>query len=323
MNILLPAICSGDIEQLKLLTPDAEFYVGIELEEWYASFGTTAELNRMSAFGSTANMQGIDSVRSLCEAAGQNDLYLALNAPSYSKMQLSFLDSLLSEMKEFHLTGIIIGDPMLADIVRKHDMKAVASTMIGVYNADIAMWCYEHGFQRLILPRDLTLDEIQAITAQVPDVEYECFLMRNGCRYSDSHCLARHRNKYGALCTYLDHSNVSFGGAPQSSFKAHDDTVYNHHLFSKAFHRSACGLCAIWRLMKMNITSGKVVGRADGISSIEEDAGLISDNLKIASTCESEEEYLSKMVYPRNYDVICYQGLNCYYPEVRYTGKGV
>lgn len=318
MKVLLPVVSPDDIEHLKMLVPDAEYYAGFELKEWYASFGTEAEMNRMSSFGKTANMCGVASVEVLCKSAENNSVYLTLNAPSYSKDQLAFLDKLLLQMEEIPLAGIIIGDSQLCKIVRKHGFKAVASTMIGVYNADIAAWCYEQGFQRLILPRDLSLDEIQEITEQVPNIEYECFLMRNGCRYSDSHCLARHRNKYGALCTYLDRSKVSFGGAPLHSFKAHDDTLYNHHIFSRAFHKSACGLCAIWRLINMNICSGKVVGRADGISSIKEDVRLISENLRIASECGSEEEYLTKMVYPQYYDTICYQALNCYYPEVRY-----
>lgn len=318
MKVLLPAVSPDDIRQLKALAPDAEFYAGIELAEWFSAFGKDAELNRMSAFGKTANLTGAESIRELCSAAGENDLYLTLNAPSYNTAQLSFLDSLLGDLAGIRLSGIIIGDPMLSGIVRKHGLKAVASTMIGVYNADIAAWCIEQGFQRLILPRDLTLDEIREITSSVPQAEYECFLMRNGCRYSDSHCLAKHSNQFGALCTYLDRARVSIQGASERSFTIHDEALFNHHVFSQAFHKSACGLCAIWRFLRMGISAGKVVGRADGVASIMKGVSIILQNIRIASEAESEEAYLSRMVYPPMYDGACYQGLNCYYPEVRY-----
>lgn len=318
MKVLLPAVSPDDIRQLKALAPDAEFYAGIELAEWFSAFGKDAELNRMSAFGKSANITGVESIQALCGAAEGNDLYLTLNAPSYNAAQLSFLDSLLGDLAEIRLSGIIIGDPMLAGIVRKHGLKAVASTMIGVYNADIAGWCIEQGFQRLILPRDLTLDEIREITMSVPQAEYECFLMRNGCRYSDSHCLAKHRNQFGALCTYLDRAKASILGSSERSFAIHDEALFNHHVFSQAFHKSACGLCAIWRFLQMGISAGKVVGRADGVASIIKDVSIILQNIKIASEAASEEAYLSRMVYPPIYDSACYQGLNCYYPEVRY-----
>lgn len=318
MRALLPVVTPEDICRLKTLSPDAEFYAGIELPAWSDTFGRNADLNRMSAFGKTANMSGVASVLALCDAADGNELFLTLNAPSYSLKQLSFLDSFLDELCGIRLSGIIIGDPALVGIVRKHHLKAVASTMIGVYNADIAKWCVGQGFQRLILPRDLTLEEIQSIVSAVPSAEYECFLMRNGCRYSDSHCLAKHKNQYGALCTCLDRSRTEIHGESERSFAMHDAALFNHHLFARAFHKSTCGLCAIWRMTQMGIAAGKVVGRADGINSIEQDVRIIAENLNIAREADSESAYLSHMIYPQNYDEICYGGLNCYFSEIRY-----
>lgn len=318
MKMLLPVLTADDVRRLKQYAPDAEFYAGMMLSKWHDIFGPNAELNRMSAFGKEANLQGLSALEAIGEAAAPNDLFLTLNAPSYSKKQMEFLDALLPEIKRCRVTGIIIGDPLLADVVRKHGLKAVASTIIGIYNEDIAEWCRNLGFQRLILPRDLTLHEIREITQAVPDVEYECFLMRNGCRYSDSHCLARHRNQYGALCGFLDRAKVSFAGLPAQSFRAHSEALFNHHVFSRAFHKSACGMCALWRISRMNITAVKVVGRADGIQSVEEDVKILADNIKIALASPTEEAFLSDMVFPLHYDTICYQGMNCYYPEIRY-----
>lgn len=322
MNLLLPAVTPGDIEVLLQVAPDAEFYAGIELTEWYERFGHYEDLNRMSAFRDTANMKGMDSIRRLKAAAGDAALYVTLNAASYSREQRAFLQDVIASISDAQVDGVILGDPLMAADVRAHGIKAVASTMVGVYNADMARFCKDAGFTRLILPRDLTLHEIEEVMGAVPDVEYECFLMRNGCRYSDSNCLARHSDKFGAICTFLDRARITYGGVAHQNFSAHDDMTFNHMAFSRVFHKEACGVCAVWDLLQMGVTAGKVVGRADGLESVLRDVQLLQQNISIAQQCATKEEFLDRLEQPSNYDRICFQGCNCYYPEARYgTGE--
>ena len=73
--------------------------------------------------------------------------------------------------------------------------------------------------------------------------------------------------------------------------------------------------------MQMGIHAGKIVGRADGAESIEEEMALLNRNLNLAASCSSREEYLSQLLLPRRYDNMCYQGCSCYYPEIRYGGN--
>ena len=321
MKLLLPVNAPEHIARLLPYGENVEFYAGLCLQSWEAAFGPMEDLNRMSSFRYQANMEGFAPVKELIAAAKGHEIFITLNAGIYSPPQTEFLKDVLIQLKELQITGIIIGDPYLAPLVRDVGLKAVASTMVGIYNEDIAKFCVDQGFQRLILPRDLTLREIAQITEQVPGVEYECFLMRNGCRYSDSHCLARHSDRYGALCTYLDRSKPRYCGLPERSFAAHDAAVFNHLFFSQVFHKSACGICAIWDLMQMGIHAGKIVGRADGAESIEEEMTLLNRNLNLAASCSSREEYLSQLLLPRRYDNMCYQGCSCYYPEIRYGGN--
>lgn len=272
----------------------------------------------MSSFRQSANLDGIQAISQLVANAQGHDVFITLNAGLYSATQIDFLKDVLIQLKDIHVSGVILGDPHLAPIVRKVGLKAVASTIVGIYNEDIARYCVDQGFQRLILPRDLTLEEIREITFAVPDMEYECFLMRNGCRYSDSNCLARHSDQYGALCSFLDRAKPIYCGEAETSFVVHDEAVFNHIVFSQAFHKSACGVCAIWDLLQMGICAGKVVGRADGLDEILEDTILLSHNIMAASRCQSRKEYLENLKFPRRYDNMCYQGCNCYYPEIRY-----
>ena len=48
--------------------------------------------------------------------------------------------------------------------------------------------------------------------------------------------------------------------------------------------------------MKLGITAGKIVGRSDEWKNICEDIRIIHENVAIARTCKSEEEYLENMI---------------------------
>ena len=70
--------------------------------------------------------------------------------------------------------------------------------------------------------------------------------------------------------------------------------------------------------MKLGITAGKIVGRSDEWQNICEDIRLIKQNVEIAKQCQSEEEYLDKMIFPNGHEIMCKMGLSCYYPEIRF-----
>lgn len=318
MRLLIPVSDTNDIENYLRVSTDASFYAGFDLTEWTERYGRFSDLNRMSAFRTGANFNGFDKAAELVSRSHGHELYITLNAGSYSKDQIHFLKTVIRELAQAGVSGIILGIPELAETVRSFGIKACASTMLGIYNADIAQFCVEMGFQRLILPRELTLLEIREIRQAVPNVEFECFLMRNGCRYSDSFCLGRHSDQHGAICSWLDRSRTTFCGLPDRSFKDHDQFVFNHLAFTMTFHKMACGACAIYDLMQAGIDAGKVVGRADGAAAVLPDVEMLEKNIRIASSCKSRQEYLDRMIMPASYDGMCYQGCNCYYPEIRY-----
>ena len=318
MKLLVPVISAEDVVKCSTLSKNVAYYMGISLAEWNKRFGMHDDLNRMSEFRSTANTNGFDVVKHVCDAAGQNDVYVTINAGCYSCEQLDYLDEIIMHLANIGVTGIIAGDPYVVNIIKKYRLKAVASTMVGVYNAEIAAFCRDIGFDRLILPRDLTIEEIAEIVNRVPNVEYECFLMRNGCRYSDSNCLGRHSDKYGAICTYLDKSKTTFCSTKPLNFIQHEKILFNHLAFSQAYQKQACGMCAIWDVMKNGITAGKIVGRADGFDALVNDIICAEENIEISGQCYSRYDYLTQMKMPYNYDSICYRGCNCYYPEIRF-----
>ena len=168
----------------------------------------------------------------------------------------------------------------------------------------------------MILPRDLSLDELSAITEQLPEVSFETFLMRNGCVFSDAYCLGMHQAQYPAVCTAIktakQHTWVT-----DRSFKMDHDIALNNTLYNQYYHRSACGLCAIYRMKTIGVESLKIVGRADQRNRICEDISITQRNIRIAESSRNEEAYLSQMILPPDRASRCLLGLSCYYPEIR------
>ncbi len=61
------------------------------------------------------------------------------------------------------------------------------------------------------------------------------------------------------------------------------------------FHRTACGLCAVYRLERAGVAAAKIVGRSDDSAYILRDIEAVVRNVEIARACADEQEYLERM----------------------------
>ncbi len=318
MSILVPLNDVDYLDRYRAAGAD-EFYCGFLDYAWSERFGPHADLNRMSGFGPVANMSCFDELLfavQLVKASGAK-MFVPFNAPSYTAEQLAYQEYWFEWLARYGADGVILSQPEQIPMARRHGLDAVVSTLGGVYNRADAVYFARLGATRIILPRDLRLDEIEGIVAAVPGVEYEAFLMRNGCRYSDSHCLGTHGGSgRGGLCMLLNRADkvVHTDGAAQLS-----DAEATSRLYCREFHQSACGLCALWRLMRAGVGTFKIVGRSDDPETVDGDIRLAAHDLAVARRCATQEEYLAAMERPSGPEAgRCRLGLNCYYPEARF-----
>lgn len=318
MNILVPINSKDDIHSF-CVSGAKELYIGFYDPLWESSFGEYYHLNRMSGFGTDANRNTLAQLHEIIELTHIENaqIYIVLNAASYTKAQLAKISQYMTIIAEMGADGVIISCHEAAEEARKVGIASVASTMCGIYNHDIARSYIDLGVKRIILPRELSLDEIESLTAAAPEAEYEVFLMRSGCKFSDSHCLGYHRPEHPAPCRELKFSNCSMC-SNSATFETRQLFNLNYSIYSQLYEFGACGQCALYRLQKAGITAGKIVGRADNPVSICQDISITATNLNIASMCTSEEEYLSLMMYPEKHERLCFLGKSCYYPEVRF-----
>ena len=333
-----------------------ELYWGFADAAWTDRFGRYACLNRMSGFGEEANSLSfeelLEEVRATRAqeaaraaepaagdapaaddagaaaadgtAAGPLGLFCTFNSPHYSSEQLRFIaQRYLPQLAQAGLTAVIVSEPTLIPLAREAGLGAVASTMCSVYNEELARFYADAGATRIILPRDLALDEIERIVAAVPGPSYEVFLMRNGCAFADSHCLGLHRAGCPSLCRSLrTATRWEIPVADEDGTLAGEDYLAQRWdagtLHRERFHKSACGQCALWRMEQAGIAAYKVVGRGDHLDDLATDVALTERNLRIARCSATHEEYLERMHRPEWLRTLCRdEGLSCYYPEVR------
>ena len=296
-----------------------EFYMGFYDEKWVQEFGDYTEINRMSGFKKYANPYTFEEVLEISKEIKSygKDIFITINSASYSQKELDKLSKYFVELKKVGVDGVIVSTPELTLLAIEHGLTPVASTMCGLFNSDIVGYYKSLGMKRMILPRDLSLDEIEGIIKSHPDVSYEVFLMRNGCRFSDSHCLGFHREK-GSVCGVLTRG-IYRTAALDGDFKTQHDFELNNKLYTTCFHgAAACGLCALYRFYKLNVSAYKIVGRSERPDDIIADVKMVKRNIEIIKNCSTEEEYLEKMIKPENAKEACKLGLSCYYPEVRF-----
>ncbi|OBX00031.1 tRNA 5-hydroxyuridine modification protein YegQ [Gallibacterium genomosp. 1] len=133
-----------------------------------------------------ANLKiGIDEAHALGKK-----FYVVVNiAPHNSKLKTFIKD--LTPVIEMQPDALIMSDPGLIMMVREHfpHMPIHLSVQANAVNwASVKFW-HQMGLTRVILSRELSLDEIAEIRKQVPDIEIEVFVHGALCMAYSGRCL--------------------------------------------------------------------------------------------------------------------------------------
>lgn len=285
-----------------------ELYFGFYDAAWTRKYGVFEEINRMSSFGSRANfkLEEVGDVIQCIKKKGKK-AYMTLNSGIYSEGQAKYIDKLLETYGFEGLDGLIVGDPSLIPVLSQYDIPMTLSTMAGAYNRLIIAFYRNLGMKRIILPRDVQMRDIETMVKGFPDMEFEVFLMRNGCKFSDSHCMSYHGRKHSSMCSCIDREQPDMFFRKNGNGKEKREAYTNNKLFAKAFHKAACGICAIKRFHDMGIKSVKIVGRADAAEQVEKDIQMVKRTIEAIG--QNGKGEMGDLPYEN-----CLYNLNCYYP---------
>lgn len=310
-----------------------ELYCGVVPSDWVAQFNTGAVNRRY--FGNLPGLAELEKAVGITHAQGA-ELFLVLNAQHYGAAQLDALVALGASFHEMGGDAVIVADLTLIATLREQvpDLAIHVSSVASCRNSAAVGLYRDLGVRRVILPRDVTLDEVEAIARAVPQLELEVFILNDGCVFEEGVCHSIHLPKKlgGPIC--VDSYGFEYVGATGNSLPQRaqrrlldNDEDYKRWLWyrfgcgfsttQEGYPYGPCGLCAIHRLRKAGIASIKIAGRegpterklksVDMVQQVLEKAGQGADAASVAATA----------VGIRNTLTHCQSGYMCYYPEVR------
>ncbi len=119
--------------------------------------------------------------------------YLALNTIIFEE-ELNKIDSILKKAKEARVDAIILSDLAVLTLAKKHKLNVFLSTQASVSNS-IALEQYKKlGVKRVILARELSLEQIKKVRkkAKKIGIEIECFVHGAMCISVSGRCFLSH-----------------------------------------------------------------------------------------------------------------------------------
>lgn len=203
---------SNGLRKIELLAPAKNLECGIAAID----HGADAVYIGAAQFGARQTAgNSTEDIAELTRYAHQFGVavYVTVNTIVYEK-ELAALEHLLKQLVEMGVDAILVQDMAVLEIYKKLKAEYVArgyrmpalhaSTQTDNRSADKVKWLKENGFERVVLARELSLEEITDIHKAHPDVELEAFV-------------------HGALC-------VSYSGACYAS----------QYFFNRSANRGEC-----------------------------------------------------------------------------------
>ncbi len=337
MRIVAPISRVAEIEALAEAGAN-ELYCGVVPREWVGRFHALTANRRP-----TGNLTSYDELAAAATAAQANGctLSLVLNAQQYGARQVEAAAEIAQRFVDLGGHALIVSDlgliHLLAD--RLPGVRIHVSSVATCRNAGAARLCWELGATRLILPRDVTVDEACSIAAEVPDIEVEAFVLNDGCVFEEGTCNTLHLpgKLGGPICLdNYEYRHRTRNGRPlsarmQARLQENDD-LYSEWLwyrFSCGFSTTEsglpfgpCGLCAIPALRRGGIAAVKIAGREAPTARKAGSVRMVRSVLDHAAAGATDRAVMDGAMRLRPSEPHCASGFMCYYPEVLQAGGG-
>lgn len=219
----------------------------------------------MRASPSNFDLDGLREAVTMAHALDKK-VYLTCNTLPRNN-EIPHFQQFIEEAVECKVDAVIAADIGLINLIKKYapDMEIHASTQTGIVNYVTARALYDMGCSRVVLARELSLDEIAEIRAKTPsDLEIEAFVHGAMCMSFSGRCL---------LSSYLTNRDPNRGECAQPCrwgyhlmeekrdgqfFPVFEDEQGTYILNSK----DLCMIDHIDKLHKAGVYSLKIEGRA-------------------------------------------------------------
>jgi putative protease len=117
-------------------------------------------------------------------------IFVTINIYAHN-YHLPKLEKHLKELKKIPIDGVIIADAGILMLVKKHlpEVEIHLSTQANTTNWQAAKFWYQQGVTRVVLAREVSLDDIREIHKHVPKLELEYFVHGAMCMSYSGRCI--------------------------------------------------------------------------------------------------------------------------------------
>ncbi len=288
VELLSPA---GNMEKLKsaiLFGADAVYLAG-------QAFGMRVAANNFT-------LEELKEAVSFAHERGKK-VYLTVNTMPHEH-QYTALRAYLSSLKDIPLDALIIGDIGVLMTVKEllPKMAIHISTQANVLSVASCLAFYALGAKRIVLARELTLENIKAIRKALPkELELECFIHGSMCISYSGRCL---------LSSFFTDRDANLGGCTQpcrwnyhvnmtvTEEKRPDLPLALEEIDGETFTMSSKDTCMIEHipeLMAAGINSFKIEGRMKSAYY----TGVVTNTYRMALDAFLSGEYLYNPLWKR------------------------
>ncbi len=332
MKVLAPISSHDELEMLVAAGAE-ELYCGIVPREWMEKYTGAVWLNRRSPKG--GSLESYADLKILVDDAHRLKLpiFITLNAPYYTAEQLPLVLELARRLSdEVGVDALIVTDVNLLLRLSEERLSCDlhVSSVAATLNTEAVRFLLNFGPSRVILPRSLTIAEIETITAGVRDqVEIEVFMLNDGCAFEEGFCSTTHHHTVGAFCTSLSEMETKFEWAGRNftprrhNWLRRNLTDYREWVWyvngngcgvtPKGLPYGPCGLCAIPDFQRIGVASLKIVGREASPFKKLASVKMARDIVDRARSGAPKLHVIERAKSLRETPEHCASGFMCYY----------
>ncbi len=195
-------------------------------------------------------------IRKICNSYPRKPkIYLTLNTIVYDS-EIKKLENIIKKIKD-KVDAVICWDFSIIELCKKYKVPFFISTQASVSNKESALFYKKLGAKRIVLARELSLEQIKEI-AKIKNLEIEVFIHGAMCVSISGRCF---------ISQFLHNKSANRGDCFQPCRRSYTvtDNKYGHKLKldnSKVMSaKDLCGLSFVEKLKKAGVFSFKIEGR--------------------------------------------------------------
>ena len=260
------------LNKLELLAPARTADIGIEAIRHGADavyIGAERFGARQAAGNSVEDIARLVAYAHVFEAR----VYVTLNTLLYDD-ELAEVERLVKDLLAVGVDAFIVQDMAMVDIVRRCGGRWHASTQMDNRTVEQVQWLRDMGAEQVVLARELTLEDIQQVHDECPDVSLEVFVHGALCVSLSGRCYASEalfrRSANRGACAQV--CRMEFDLEDEKGHKL----LEKKHLLSL---KDLCQLDVLEQLAEAGATSFKIEGRLKDMAYVKNVTAAYSEAL--------------------------------------------